>query len=136
MRHVSCALAVVVLSLGITAGSYAADEFTGYIVKLAEKTSTTEPQSANVGGLVIVVVRDSGSRPPKDISVVPSDGLAPLGKLRGVQNDEGVALMGGGYTWYLFKPTTAGDATVKVTFTPNGVGAKPIERTYKLKIES
>ena len=74
------------------------------MVKLAEKTDETKPQSVNVGGLVIVVIRDSGSRPPQDVSVVAPDSLEPLGVVRGVQNDQGVALMGGGYTWHLFKP--------------------------------
>ena len=60
-------------SLGSSA--FAADEgqLSGYVVKLAEKTNLAQPQSVNVGGLVIVVVRDSGSRPPQDVSVVAPD---------------------------------------------------------------
>lgn len=135
MRHFTRTLVLAAAVLGLLTESVVADEFSGYVVRLAEKTSTTEPQSANVGGLVIAVVRDSGSRPPKDISVVPSAGLEPFGTVRGVQNDQGIALMGGGYTWYLFKPAQPGDATVKVSFTPNGVGAQKVERTYKLKVE-
>jgi len=112
----------------------AADELSGYVVKLAEKTSTAEPQPINVGGLVIAVVRDSGSRPPQGISVVASENLQPLGAVRGVQNDQGVALMGGGYTWHLFKPTEAGEATVNVTYTENGNDGKKVAREYKLDV--
>jgi hypothetical protein len=105
------------------------------VIKLAEKTSGTEPVSVNVGGLVIVVVRDSGSRPPQDVSVVAPDLLEPLGVVRGVQNDQGVALMGGGYTWHLFKPVKAGPATVKVAYTENGDGGKRVEREYAVHVE-
>jgi hypothetical protein len=122
------------LSIG-TIASAAEGELSGYVVKLAEKTNADEAQSVNVGGMVIAVVRDSGSRPPQDISVTGSESLELLGKVRGVQNDEGVALMGGGYTWYLFKPTKAGEATVKVAFTENGDGGRRFQQTYKLAIE-
>ena len=84
---------------------------------------------------MIVVVRDSGSRPPQDVFVVAPDSLAPLGIVRGVQNDKGVALMGGGYTWHLFKPVKAGNATVKVAYTENGDGGKHVEREYKVTVE-
>jgi hypothetical protein len=109
---------------------------TGYVVKLAEKTNASEPQSINVGGLVIAVIRDSGSRPPQDVSVVASKSLEKLGVVRGVENDEGVALMGGGYNWHLFKPTKAGNATVKVSYTENGDGGKRVQREYKLTVGS
>jgi hypothetical protein len=104
------------------------------VIKLAEKTNMTEPQSINVGGLVIAVVRDSGSRPPQDISVEASESLTKLGVVRGVQNDQGEALMGGGYHWYLFQPTEAGDATVKVAYTENGTGGKRVEKEFKLTV--
>ena len=135
MRFFLLTVALGFTLLGTTA--LAADEgmLSGYVIKLAEKTNTREPQSINVGGLVIAVVRDSGSRPPQDISVVGSDALKSLGKVRGVQNDQGVALMGGGYTWYLFQPTTAGSATVKVAYTENGDGGKRVVRNYKLTIQ-
>ena len=131
---------ILVLAFGLFAlcsSAVAADEgqLSGYVVKLAEKTNMDQPQSINVGGLVIAVVRDSGSRPPQDISVVASESLEPLGVVRGVQNDQGVALMGGGYTWHLFKPAKAGPATVKVAYTENGDGGKRVERTYKLTID-
>jgi hypothetical protein len=135
MRHAIYAAVVGTLCLGITSASFAADELSGSVIKLAEKTSTTELQTVNVGGLVIAVVRDSGSRPPQNISIVASDSLKSLGKVRGVQNDQGQALMGGGYTWHLFQPTQAGDATVKVAYTENGDGGKKVERTFHLKIE-
>ena len=136
MRTFLLALAFGLLPLGSSALAADAGQLSGYVIKLADKTSTAEPQSINVGGLVIVVVRDSGSRPPQDVSVVAPDSLAKLGVVRGVQNDEGVALMGGGYNWHLFKPTEAGDATVKVAFTENGDGGKRVERNFKLTVGS
>jgi hypothetical protein len=119
--------------LGAASASFAADELSGYVVKLAEKTDMARPESVNVGGLVIAVVRDSGSRPAQNISVVASESLQALGAVRGVQNDEGQPLMGGGYTWYLFKPTAGGPATVKVSYVENGSGKK-VAREYKLDV--
>ena len=127
--------AIGLLSLGRMAIAADGDALSGYVVKLAEKTDQSKPASVNVGGLVIVVVRDSGSRPPQDISVVAPDALEPLGVVRGVQNDQGVALMGGGYTWHLFKPVNAGEATIKVAYTENGDGGKRVQREYKLTVE-
>lgn len=125
----TCALSM------LSSSSFAADEeLSGYVVKLAEKTKTDEPQNVNVGGLVIAVVRDSGSRPPLDIAVKASENLQSLGTVRGVQNDEGVALMGGGYTWHLFRPKEIGEATVKLTYTENGNDAKKVVREYTLSV--
>lgn len=132
MYKITIVLLAAIFALATS--TQAADPLSGYVVKLAEKTSTSEPQSINVGGLVIAVVRDSGSRPPQDISVVASESLVKLGVVRGVQNDQGQALMGGGYQWYLFRPTTAGDATVKVAYTENGDGGKRVEREFKLTV--
>lgn len=128
----SCFLSLALIAF--TSSCFAADELSGYVVKLAEKTKPDQPLSVNVGGLVIAVVRDSGSRPPLDIAVEASENLQALGTVRGVQNDEGVALMGGGYTWHLFKPTAAGEATVKVTYTENGNDGKKFARDYKLEV--
>ena len=133
MRYLVTAL-FTLACFGSMLSTARADDLSGYVVKLAEKTDTAEPQSVNVGGLVIAVVRDSGSRPPQDISVVASDDLQSLGKVRGVQNDHGQALMGGGYTWHLFQPTTAGEATVTVSYTVNGGGGKKVERKYRLTV--
>jgi hypothetical protein len=135
MRNLMLVVACGLLLPGSSAIAADDGSLSGYVIKLAEKTNIAEPQSINVGGLVIVVVRDSGSRPPQDISVVASASLEKLGVVRGVENDEGVALMGGGYHWYLFKPTKAGDATVKVAYTENGAGGKRVEREYKLVVE-
>jgi len=135
MRRIILALALGSLLLGSSAVVADEGQLSGYVVKLAEQTDEQRPLSVNVGGLVIVVVRDSGSRPPQDVSVVAPDSLKPLGVVRGVQNDQGVALMGGGYTWHLFKPAKAGRATVKVAYTENGEGGKRVEREYQVTIE-
>ena len=135
MRRFILALALGSLVLGSSAIAADEGELSGYVVKLAEKTDQTKPLSVNIDGLVIVVVRDSGSRPPQDVSVVAPESLEPLGVVRGVQNDQGVALMGGGYTWHLFKPTRAGQATMKVAYTENGAGGKRVEREYQVAVE-
>ncbi len=135
MQNFILAVACGLFLFGSSAVAEDKGELSGYVVTLAEKTDQDKPLSVNVGGLVIVVVRDSGSRPPQDVSVVASDSLEVLGVVRGVQNDQGVALMGGGYTWHLFKPAKAGAATVKVAYTENGDGGKRVERAYKLSVE-
>ncbi len=135
MRRFVFACALGLFLLGSSAIAADEGQLSGDVIKLAEKTKADQPQSINVGGLVIVVVRDSGSRPPQDVSIVAPESLAKLGVVRGVQNDEGVALMGGGYTWHLFKPTASGGATVKVTYTENGDGGKRVQREYKLSVE-
>ncbi len=136
MRRFILALAVTFFAIGSSAIAADEGQLSGYVVKLAKKMDQQRPQTINVGGLVIAVVGDSGSRPPQDISVVASDSLEPLGVVRGVQNDQGVALMGGGYTWHLFKPIKAGPATVKVAYTENGDGGKRVDRTYQLVIDA
>ena len=135
MRSFLLALALGLSVVGTSAVAAEQGQLSGYVIKLAEKTSESEPVSVNVGGLVIVVVRDSGSRPPQNVSVVAPDSLEMLGKVRGVQNDQGVALMGGGYTWHLYKPVKAGAATVKVAYTENGDGGKHVQREYKVTVE-
>jgi hypothetical protein len=130
------ALAAIVGCAILSSATFAAEPaaLTGYVVKLGDKTNASEPTSVNVGGLVIAIVRDSGSRPPQDIKVSASDSLKPLGTVRGVQNDDGQALMGGGYTWHLFQPTSAGDATVEVAYTQNGDNGKRVERKFQLSV--
>lgn len=106
----------------------------GAVLKLAEVTD--KPLSVNVGGFVIAIVRDSGSRPPQEIKVEAPPAFEALGVVRGTQNDQGTALMGGGYTWYLFKPVSAGETTIRVSFRENGEGGKNIERAYKVMVEA
>ena len=134
MLRLTLAIALGLLTLNSSAAE--STELSGSVVKLAEKTDTARPVTVNVGGLVIAVIRDSGSRPPQDMAVVASESLQALGIVRGVQNDQGQALMGGGYTWHLFQPTKPGDATVKVAYTENGDGGKRVERNYPLSVEA
>ena len=108
-------------------------KLSGTILKLSEITD--KEFNVNVGGLVVVIVRDSGSRPPQEIKVDPSKAFQALGVVRGTQDDKGQALMGGGYNWYLFTPVTAGETTIKVSFMENGTGGKKVERAYKVKVE-
>jgi len=131
-------LTVVVCLTGLFPGAspgFAQNEtrLTGGVLKLSEIND--KPFTVNVGGLVVVIVRDSGSRPPQDIKVEAPRAFKALGVVRGTQNEQGQALMGGGYTWYLFTPVTVGETTIKVSYTENGEGGKKIERVYKVKIE-
>lgn len=114
------------------------------ILQRVEKPAAPEPgappadnlKEINVGGLVIVEVPDTQSHPTKvELPKATPDGsLQPLGKVRGIRtNDEGQPMMGGGYTWFLFKPVTVGSATLNVKYTPNG-GGDPVDQTYELNI--
>jgi hypothetical protein len=102
----------------------------------ADAKPADELKEINVGGLVIVEVPDTQSHPtnvelPK---ATPEGSLEPLGKVRGIRtNNEGEPMMGGGYTWFLFKPATVGSAMLNVKYTPNG-GGDPVDQTYELNI--
>src|SRR5262245_17927622 len=101
-------------ALSFTGNGLAQDklQLSGAILKLSDRADM--PYNVNVGGLVVAIVRDSGSRPPQNIKVDAPREYKALGVVRGTQNEQGQALMGGGYTWYLFTPVTAGDTTIKV----------------------
>jgi hypothetical protein len=91
----------------------------------------------NVGGLLIVEIPDSGSRPPQNMSVKTGEAFERLGQLRGINTDKksGRPLMGGGYTWFLFTPKTASKSeTLEVKFTPNGGPAAAKSKTYKVAV--
>lgn len=115
------------------------------ILQQAEKEATAdaadskpadELKEINVGGLVIVEVPDTQSHPTEAAlpKATPDGSLASIGKVRGIRtNNQGEPMMGGGYTWFLFKPVTVGSATLNVKYTPNG-GGDPIDQTYELNI--
>lgn len=93
--------------------------------------------SINGGGLIVVEISDSGSRPPQDIKV---DGgkCAAMGHVRGVAtNREGRAMMGGGYMWYLFKaPADERSVEIEASYMPNGQKTpKPVKRHYQVQLE-
>jgi len=92
----------------------------------------------NVGGLLIVEIPDSGSRPPQNMGVKTSANFEQLGKLRGINTDRksGRPLMGGGYTWFLFTPKSESKAEeIEVKWTPNGGGGgAPVMKKYKLSV--
>jgi hypothetical protein len=102
------------------------------------KEATKEPVgTVNSGGLIVVEITDSGSRPPQDMRVEGGK-CVPLGHVRGVAtNKEGKPMMGGGYTWYLFKvPADAGGVEIDVSYLPNGQSTpKPAKRRYQVKVE-
>jgi hypothetical protein len=111
-------------------------EVKGRVLILKEMT----PEKAgtiNWGGLIVVEISDSGSRPPQDIQV---DGgkCTALGHVRGVAtNREGKSMMGGGYTWYLFKaPADARSVEIEASYTPNGQSTpKPMKRHYQVQLD-
>lgn len=107
------------------------------ILVLRSDSGPTPSFDVNKGGLLIVEIPDSGSRPPQDMSVKASDTFEQLGKLRGINLDRrtGKSLMGGGYTWFLFKPIKESKAErVEVKYTPNGDGSAPKTSTYKVEV--
>jgi hypothetical protein len=129
--------AVVVILVGLTsiaarAGAAEPVKFSGAVLKLSEVTD--KPFTVNLGGLVVVIVRDSGSRPPQQIKVEAPRALERLGVVRGTQTDQGQALLGGGYTWHLFTPVAAGETTIKVRYVENGDDGKKVERAYKVTV--
>ena len=104
--------------------------------KLANEAIAPKPQEINAGGLVIVEVPDTQSHPTEvaEPTVTPEDALQSFGKVRGIRtNKEGEPMMGGGYTWFLFKTLAEGPAAVNVKYTPNG-GGDPVDQTYQVNV--
>jgi len=104
----------------------------GNVIMLQGK-SGGEAKEVNNGGLVIVRVQDSGSRPPQDIIVNVDDRFQKLGQVRGVAEKDGKALMGGGYTWILLKPVREGESIVAVSYKEND-GGKVIKKEFKVNV--
>ena len=95
-----------------------------------------KPHEINAGGLVIVEVPDTQSHPTEvaEPTVTPDGALQSFGKVRGIRtNKAGEPMMGGGYTWFLFKPLAPGAAEVNVKYTPNG-GGDPVDQTYQVNV--
>jgi hypothetical protein len=111
-------------------------EVKGQVLILKEVT----PEQAgriNWGGLIVVDIPDSGSRPPQHIQVDGGKCMG-LGHVRGVAtNREGKLMMGGGYTWYLFKaPAETRSVEIVASYTPNGQSTpKPMKRHYQLQLD-
>jgi hypothetical protein len=109
------------------------------ILNVAAEGGRSLRPDTNVGGLLIIQIPDSGSRPPQDMSVKTSRTFQRLGQLRGINTDKktGRALMGGGYTWFLFTPKNESkQEEVEVKYTPNGGGGAPKTRTYKVEVKA
>ncbi|MBA4105327.1 MAG: hypothetical protein C0485_06180 [Pirellula sp.] len=107
-------------------------------VEKAEKDDALapKPHEINAGGLVIVEVPDTQSHPTEvaEPTVSPDGLLQSFGKVRGIRtNKDGQPLMGGGYTWFLFKALAEGPAAVNVKYTPNG-GGDPVDQTYEVNV--
>lgn len=95
-----------------------------------------KPHEINAGGLVIVEVPDTQSHPTEvaEPTVSPDGSLQSFGKVRGIRtNNDGEPMMGGGYTWFLFKALAEGPAAVNVKYTPNG-GGDPVDQTYQVNV--
>jgi len=89
----------------------------------------------NAGGLVVVVVSDTQSHPTKFKRPVIESASAfrSMGRVRGIRTEQGKPLMGGGYTWLLLKAMQPGDATITVSYTPNG-GVESVTRVHRVKV--
>lgn len=104
--------------------------------KLANEAIAPKPHEINAGGLVIVEVPDTQSHPTEvaEPTFSPDGSLQSFGKVRGIRtNKDGEPMMGGGYTWFLFKALAEGPAAVKVKYTPNG-GGDPVDQTYQVNV--
>ena len=111
-----------------------APELSGQVIILKE--GMTKPAGpVDPGSLIVASIQDSGSRPPQDIKVDGGDSI-PLGHVRGVNsNDKGQSMMGGGYTWYLFKaPSGPKSVHIRVSYVPNGGDGKPVLRDHQVHI--
>jgi hypothetical protein len=132
-----CALAIAATNSSSFADEgRKSEELNGHVLIL--KAATPEKAgTVNWGGLIVVEISDSGSRPPQDMQVDGGKCIA-LGHVRGVAtNREGKSMMGGGYTWYLFKaPADARSVEIEASYTPNGESApKPMKRHYQVQLE-
>lgn len=111
------------------------------VLKRVEKSSKSDelapkPHEINAGGLVIVEVPDTQSHPTEvaEPAVAPEGAMQSFGRVRGIRtNDQGEPMMGGGYTWFLFKALAEGPAAVNVKYTPNG-GGDSVDQTYQVNI--
>lgn len=109
------------------------------ILKRFEKKDdalAAKPQEINAGGLVIVEVPDTQSHPTEvaEPTVTPAEAAQSFGKVRGIRtNNAGEPMMGGGYTWFLFKTLAPGKAAINVKYTPNG-GGDPVDQTYHVDV--
>jgi hypothetical protein len=102
--------------------------------KPADQSQATE---INVGGLLILQVDDTGSRPTKfkKATIEPEGAFQRLGRVKGIRtNEEGEDMMGGGYAWLLLKPAKAGEATITIKYTPNGGDGKEVTWTGKINV--
>jgi hypothetical protein len=122
----ACALAGQAAAQDIT--STDEGEIHGRVAVLGEVKGTTE---VNVGGLLIVNLRDSGSRPPTNMKVDAGSAFNQVGKVRGINVKDGRPLMGGGYTWFLLTPREKGTHEVNVSY----VNADKVTVRQKYKVE-
>ena len=111
------------------------------ILQRVEKEANDEalgpkPHEINAAGLVVVEVPDTQSHPTEvaEPTVSPDGSLQSFGKVRGIRtNKDGEPMMGGGYTWFLFKALAEGPAAVNVKYTPNG-GGDPVDQNYQVNV--
>ena len=108
----------------------------GDVLLLSEKKSFHggQPFSVNKTGLVVAIIRDSGSRQPKNIQVDGGPHFKQLGIVRGAQNEEGENMMGGGYTWVLLQPVTTGTHTIQVSYRENDDSNTPVVKAYSIEV--
>ena len=99
---------------------------------MATLGDTKAPTEVNVGGLLIVNIKDSGSRPPRDMKVDVGRAFKRLGKVRGINVKDGRPLMGGGYTWFLLTPREKGTHEVTVSYI--SADNEPVKNSYKVEV--
>jgi hypothetical protein len=130
---VSAFLALPVIIVGAALAQDEGSTYEGQIHgRVATLGDTKTPTEVNVGGLLIVNIKDSGSRPPREMKVDVGRAFKRLGKVRGINVKDGRPLMGGGYTWFLLTPREKGTHEVTVSYI--NADNEPVKKSYKVEV--
>jgi hypothetical protein len=110
------------------------DVVAGHVVMLqGQGNRPAKVKEVNNGGLIVIRVADSGSRPPENIKVDAGSQFLRLGQVRGVAQKKGQPQSGGGYTWILLKPVADGEGSLLLSFTPTD-GSAAVKREFKVNV--
>ena len=131
-RLLDAAEAAAGIAERVAEAAESADVVAGNVIMLQGRRAI-ETKEVNNGGLVVVRVPDSSSRPPQDIIVDGGRQFQRLGQVRGVREQDGEPLAGGGYTWVLLTPINEGEGAIVLSYTPNDGGA-PVTREFKVNV--
>ena len=113
------------------------DVLKGGLLKGGVITLQGEPRGKtkeiNVGGLVMVRVPDTGSRPLEGLQVEAGDKFQRLGQVRGARERRGESQQGGGFTLVLFRAASEGEGTITISYSPSD-GGTAVTRQHKVNV--